>query len=420
MVVLSLAWKSLLNRRFTVALTVGSIALSVMLLIGVERLRSEARSGFSNTISGADLIVGARSGSIQLLLYSVFRIGNATNNISWESYEDITRGDIVSWSVPISLGDSHRGYRVLGTDHGYFEHYQYGRKRNLEFAEGKRFEDVYEAVLGSEVARKLGYKLDDTIVLAHGAGEVSLIEHTDKPFTVVGILSPTGTPVDQTIHVTLAGVEAIHVDWESGAPPQPGENVSASLAKEMDLTPKVITAFLLGLKSKIATFQMQRNINEYREEPLLAIIPGVALTELWGVMAMAERVLLVVSVFVVLVGLSGMLVALLTSLNERRREMAVLRSVGAQQRHIFALMVSEAFVLTLIGIVIGLILLYCLIALAQPIIQDELGIYVGIGVPSAYELTLLGLVVLAGTLVGSIPAYRAYRNSLADGLTIRI
>lgn len=420
MAVLTLAWKSLFNRRFTAALTVGSIALSVMLLIGVERLRSEARSGFANTISGTDLIVGARSGSIQLLLYSVFRIGNATNNISWESYKDINSSEIVAWSVPISLGDSHRGYRVLGTDHAYFEHYQYGRKRNLEFAQGNRFEEVYDAVIGSEVARKLGYKIGDALVLAHGAGKISLIEHDDKPFTVVGILSPTGTPVDQTIHISLSGIEAIHVDWETGAPPTPGDSVSANLAKEMDLSPKVITAFLLGLKSKIATFQMQRDISGYKEEPLLAIIPGVALTELWGVMNMAEQVLLIVSTFVVLVGLSGMLVALLTGLNERRREMAVLRSVGAQQKHIFALMVSEAFVLTLIGIVIGLILLYCLMALAQPIIQDKLGIYVGLGVPSGYEFSLLGLVLLAGTVVGSIPAYRAYRNTLADGLTIRI
>ena len=419
MAVLALAWKSLFNRRFTAFLTIGSIALSVMLLIGVERLRTEAKSGFANTISGTDLIVGARSGSIQLLLYSVFRIGNATNNISWESYQDIAGNKAVQWSVPISLGDSHQGFRVMGTDHAYFDHYKYARNRSLRFAQGKPFEDLYDAVIGSEVGRKLGYKLDDPIVIAHGAGKVSFHEHADKPFKVVGILAPTGTPVDQTVHVGLAGIEAIHIDWQSGAP-VPGLTISAEQARKMDLSPKVITAFLLGLKSKIATFKMQRDINEYKEEPLLAILPGVALTELWGVMNMAEQVLLVVSVFVVLVGLSGMLVALLTSLNERRREMAVLRSVGAQQKHIFTLMVSEACVLTAVGIGAGLALLYVIMAVAQPIIQDQLGVYVGLGLPSGYELSLLGLVLLAGTFVGCIPAYRAYRNSLADGLTIRI
>jgi putative ABC transport system permease protein len=419
MAVLNLAWKSLLNRRFSALLTIGAIALSVMLLIGVERIRTETRASFANTISGTDLIVGARSGSIQLLLFSVFRIGNATNNITWESYQDIAGHDAVDWTVPISLGDSHRGFRVLGTDHGYFEHYRFGRKQPLTFAQGGRFEDVFDAVLGAEVASELVYRLDQDIAIAHGAGKVTFHQHDDKPFSVVGILAPTGTPVDNTIHVSLEGIEAIHVDWRDGAP-MPGTKVSAEQARKRDLSPKAITAFLVGLKSKIATFQLQRKINEYRAEPLLAILPGVALTELWGVMGVAEQMLLVVSVFVVLVGLSGMLVALLTSLNERRREMAVLRSVGARRHHIFALMVSEAVVLTLIGIGIGLALLYILMVAAQPVLQDRFGILIALGPPGAYELGLLSLVLLAGAVVGLIPAYRAYRNSLADGLTIRV
>ena len=419
MAVLNLAWKSLLNRRFSALLTIGAIALSVMLLIGVERIRTETRASFANTISGTDLIVGARSGSIQLLLFSVFRIGNATNNITWESYQDIAGHDAVDWTVPISLGDSHRGFRVLGTNHGYFEHYRFGRKQPLTFAQGGRFEDVFDAVLGAEVASELVYRLDQDIAIAHGAGKVTFHQHNDKPFRVVGILAPTGTPVDNTIHVSLRGIEAIHVDWKDGAP-MPGTKVSVEHARKMDLSPKAITAFLVGLKSKIATFQLQRKINEYRAEPLLAILPGVALTELWGVMGVAEQMLLVVSLFVVLVGLSGMLVALLTSLNERRREMAVLRSVGARRHHIFTLMVSEAVVLTLIGIGIGLALLYILMIASQPVLQDRFGIVIALGPPGAYELGLLSLVLLAGAVVGLIPAYRAYRNSLADGLTIRV
>jgi len=419
MAILNLAWKSLVNRRFVALLTIGSIALSVMLLIGVERLRSEARNGFANTISGTDLIVGARSGSIQLLLYSVFRIGNASNNISWESYQDIIQNRAVEWSVPISLGDSHRGFRVMGTNHDYFRHYKYARKRNLEFAEGKPFEDLYDAVLGAEVARKLGYGLGDPIVIAHGAGKVSFMDHSDKPFTVVGILAPTGTPVDQTVHISLEGIEAIHVDWQSGAPVS-GVSISADSAREMDLSPKVVTAFLLGLKSKTRIFKMQRYINEYRQEPLLAIIPGVALAELWGVMNMAEQVLRLVSVLVVLVGLSCMLVALLTSLSERRREMAVLRSVGAHKKHIFALMVTEAFTLTLVGITIGLSFLYALMGVMQKVIQERLGVHIDLSLPTSHEMTLLAIVLLAGALIGCIPAYRAYKNSLADGLTIRV
>jgi putative ABC transport system permease protein len=419
MPIFSLALKSLLNRRFTAALTVMSIALSVALLIGVERLRTEARASFANTLSGTDLIVGARSGPVQLLLYSVFRIGDATNNMSWQSYQDISEHPKVAWSVPLSLGDSHRGFRVLGTSREYFERYQYARDRRLVLSDGEPFSDLYDAVLGAEVAAELGYRLGDPIVVAHGASDVSFARHEDKPFLVSGILARTGTPVDRTVHVSLEAIEAIHVDWQSGAS-IPGLSVSAEQARKMDLTPKAITAALVGLKSRIATFGMQRYVNEYSEEPLSAILPGVALSQLWSLIGVAENALLVISAFVVVVGLFGMLTALLTSLNERRREMAILRSVGARPGHVFALIMGEAGFLTLIGIALGLGLLYLLLLAAQPLMESLYGIFIAIGGPSTYELQLLAVLVIAGFAVGSIPAYRAYRYSLADGLSIRV
>ncbi len=419
MAILSLAWKSLLNRRFTALLTVVAIALSVALLVGVERLRTEARESFANTLSGTDLIVGARSGPVQLLLYAVFRIGDATNNISWKSYQDIADLPKVAWAVPISLGDSHRGFRVLGTTPAYFEHYRYARDRELEITDGQRFSDLYDAVLGAEVAEKLGYRIGGSIIVAHGASDVSFARHDDKPFQVVGILARTGTPVDRTVHVSLEAIEAIHVDWQSGAP-IPGMSISAEQARALDLTPKAITAALVGLKSKIATFQVQRFVNDYPEEPLSAILPGVALSQLWNLIGIAENALLIVSAFVVVVGLFGMLTALLTSLNERRREMAILRSVGARPGHVFALIMGEAGVLTLLGVLCGLSLLYLLLLAGQPIIESRFGIFIAIGGLSPYEWILLGTVVAAGFLVGSIPSYRAYRLSLADGLSVRI
>jgi len=419
MAILSLAWQSLWNRRFTALLTIISIALSVTLLVGVERLRTEARMSFANTLSGTDLIVGARSGPVQLLLYSVFRIGDATNNISWQSYQDIKAHPLVKWTVPISLGDSHRGFRVLGTTPAYFEHYRYSKDRQLVIAEGKPFDDLYDAVLGVEVAEKLGYKLGDSIVIAHGASDVSFARHDDKPFRVAGILERTGTPVDRTVHVSLQAIEAIHIDWKSGAP-IPGLSVSAERARSMKLTPKAITASLVGLKSKIATFKVQRYINDYAEEPLLAILPGVALSQLWNLIGIAENALLIVSVFVVVVGLFGMLTALLTSLNERRREMAILRSVGARPGHVFALIMGEAGVLTFLGVLSGLAFLYLLLIIGQPIINTQFGILLEISVLSQYEWMLLGAVLGAGFLVGSVPAYRAYRLSLSDGLSIRV
>lgn len=417
---LRIALASLNNRRFTALLTVFAIALSVCLLLAVERVRSEARASFASTISGTDLIVGARSGSVNLLLYSVFRIGNATNNIRWDSFETLAKHPQVKWAIPLSLGDSHRGYRVLGTDTGYFTHYHYGRGQPLQLSEGKPFNDLFEVVLGAEVAQALHYKLGEQIVLAHGVSTVSLTQHDDKPFTVVGILARTGTPVDRTLHISLAGMEALHVDWKNGVPARGAGKVSAEQAREMHLQPKAITAVLLGLKSKIATFTVQRQVNEYRGEPLQAILPGVALQELWSLMGVAEKALFVVSLFVVLTGLIGMLTAILTSLNERRREMAILRSVGARPWHIAGLLVLEAFALALAGVALGLVLLYLGITASQGYVQAQYGLFLPFNLPSGYEWRLLGAILAAALLMGSVPAWRAYRQSLADGLSIRL
>ena len=420
MYLMRLALASLNNRRFTAVLTVLAIALSVCLLLAVERVRTEARNSFASTISGTDLIVGARSGSVNLLLYSVFRIGNATNNIRWSSFEWLADNPKVSWAIPISLGDSHRGYRVMGTDSSYFDHYRYGRGLSLQMAEGRQFDDLFDVVLGAEVAEALHYKLGQELVLAHGVSEVSLTKHDDKPFRVSGILARTGTPVDRTLHISLAGMEALHVDWKNGVPAQGAGRVSAEQARQMGLQPTAITAVLLGLKSRIATFAVQRQINEYSGEPLQAILPGGALQELGSLMGIAEKALFVVSLFVVLTGLIGMLTAILTSLNERRREMAILRSVGARPWHIGSLLVLEAFSLALAGVLLGLLLLYLGIIISQGYVQANYGLYLPLSLPSSYEWSLLGAILAAALLMGSVPAWRAYRQSLSDGLSIRL
>ena len=421
MPLLRLALASLANRRFTVLLTVFAIGLSVCLLLAVERTRSEVRNSFASTVSGTDLIVGARSGAVNLLLYSVFRIGNATNNIRWESYQRFAEHPRVKWAIPLSLGDSHRGFRVLGTSAAYFEHFRHGRQQALQLAEGRPFtSEPFEVVLGAEVAASLGYRLDQEIVLAHGVARVSLTQHDDKPFRIVGILKRTGTPVDRTLHVPLQGIEALHVDWQNGMPARGAGRVSAEQARQFDLQPKQITAVLLGLHSRVSTFALQREINQYGGEPLLAILPGVALQELWSLMGVAEQALFVVALFVVLIGLVGMLTAILSSLNERRREMAILRSVGARPWHIAGLLVLEGGALALAGILLGLMLLYLGLLLAQAPLQSHFGLYLPLSAPSAYEWGLLGAIFVTALLMGALPAWRAYRQSLADGLSIRL
>ncbi|MGI9402027.1 MAG: ABC transporter permease [Rhizobiaceae bacterium] len=417
MILFRVALRSLLSRRITVALTIFTIALSVALLLGVEKVRVGARTSFADTISNTDLIVGARSGGVQLLLYSVFRIGNATNNVSWISYQDIVNRPEVEWAVPISLGDSHRGFRVMGTTDEYFQRYRYRGDRLLEFAQGGPFDDLFDAVIGADVARELDYSLDDPIVIAHGLASFS--EHDNHPFRVAGILEKTGTPVDRTVIVSLEAIEAIHVDWQGGAQ-TPGRSTSADKLRLMDLTPKAITAVMLGVNSKLQIFQLMRAINEYNQEPLLAILPGVALQELWEIVGVAETALAGVSAMVVLTALLGMMAMIFSGLNERRREMAIMRSIGARPSTVFTLLMFEAMAMTLSGVILGIGMLYTILWIVRPIIDAKFGLYLPIDTIDSREWKLLGVIILTGALVSIAPAIRAYRLSLADGMSIRM
>ncbi len=416
---LDIAIQSLRNRALTASLAVIAIAMSVALILSVDKIRRDARESFLQTVSGADLIVGARSGSVQLLLYSVFRMGSATNNISWESIEDIKSRKAVDWLVPLSLGDSHKGFRVLGTSIEYFDRYKYGNKRSLVMEQGEKFDDVFDVVLGSAVAKQLQYGIGQSLVVAHGTGNVGLVEHDNQPFKVSGILAPTGTPVDNTLHVSLEGIEAMHVDWQSGMK-VPGEGTHADTIRTMDLSPNAVTAALVGLKSRGTVFREQRAINTYREEPLLAILPGVAMTELWSLVRVFENALLVVSSFVLLAGLVNLVSVLFAGLNERRREMAILRASGARPGHIFRLLCAESALLSAVGIVIGTLVHYLVVGIVSVWAQARFGIDMSLSLPDVRDLMILLLVFVAGVAVGCLPAWRAYRQSVADGMAQRL
>jgi putative ABC transport system permease protein len=418
MILFRLTLKSLANRKTTVLMTLAMLVMSNLLLLTVDRVRLDTRASFANTVSGTDLIIGARTGSLNLLLYSVFHLGNATNNISWESYQDLIAKKEVDWAIPISLGDSHRGYRVVGTDTTMFTHYRYGRKQNLAFADGKAFEGVFDVVLGAEVSKALGYKVGDQITVSHGVGKTSFTEHADKPFTVTGVLKATGTPIDKSLFVSLEAITAIHVDWVNGVK-LPGVKISAEQALQMDLTPDTITAAMIGLKSRMQIFTFQRFVNNYREEPLTAIIPGTALAGLWQLIGLAENALIAVSIIVAVTALLGMTTVILTSLNERQREMAVLRAIGLSSSKVAALLVMESGFYGIVSVVAGYVLHALSILALAPIMQEQFGINLSLSAPSlALTVTLAGFLI-ATFLLGLIPGITAYKRSLADGLIIR-
>jgi putative ABC transport system permease protein len=414
-----LAFASLANRKSSAWLTILAIAVSALLLIGVERVRTQTQDNFANTISGTDLIVGARTGSTQLLLSSVFHIGALNNSMTWQSYTHIKELPGVAWNIPMALGDSFSGYPVVGTNEDFFKHFKYASEVALEFAAGRVFNADEHAVLGAEVAQRMQLNVGDEFTIAHGSGGISFSDHDAHPFQVTGILQRTGTPVDQAIYIPLAGLGLVHGELiqDDNDDSHDHEHEHADTEQQPVYT---LSAVLLGLDNRALALRMQRQINTYREEPLSAIMPGLALTDLWRTLSLFEKALFTVSILVVATGLLGMLTALLASLRERRREMAVLRSIGAGPFTIFGLLVSEAFMLALAGVSIGVLMLFAVLHFGADWLLLHTGLLLRATPLTITEWSLVGAILVAAILLSFIPAWRAYRNALADGLTIRL
>ena len=481
MLTLSLALRSLRNRRLTTLLTIASIALSVSLLVGVETVRRGIGESFAGTIRGTDLIVGARGGSQQLLLSSVFGLGAPSGSFSWETYRRWASHPAVKWTIPMSLGDSYYGYRVVGTTDAFFEHYRFRDDGRVTVGQGRLAATDRDVVIGADVATKLKLAIGDSVALTHGMRGTGIMDHVEHPFVVSGILAPTFTPIDRSLFTTLEGIEAMHEGWVGGAPPMsqlampgaepppampgaappatvpgaepppasPDDSTSTTAMARDDVVAAdqgdstsvndttvaegatagidrhaehdhALTAFLLGTKNRFESLRLQREMNTDTQEPLTAILPAVALTELWHTIGYAEDGARIITAAVLLVGLLGMMVSLYSTLQERRREMAILRSLGAGPGRIAGLLVLESGLLALLGAVSGLALVYGLLLVGQGLAERHFGIFIPITAPQTVEWLYLGGVVVAGLLVGLVPAWRAYRNTLQDGLTIRL
>ena len=523
MMLVRLAFASLRSRVLTTSLTVASIALSVTLLVGIENVRAGVRDSFAGTIRGVDLIAGARGGSLQVLLSAVFGIGSPAGSVKLSTMERWQAHPAVKWVVPYSLGDSHRGFRVVGTTPEFYERYRFRNDGRMVFVSGRAAVADTEVVIGHEVAEKLGYTVGSPVVVVHGLRDIGTSSHEAHPFHVVGILGRTFTPIDRSVYVTLEGIEAMHSEETGvagssmasaevaggrvsggrgqggtaqpqtarkqtaqnsdkaaaiiaankqraaamapppgtpmvmpGAEPPPGTPMVMPGAEPPPGTPMVmpgaepppvavvqqaadepaadepaadepehdhgddqITAFFVGTKNRFEALMLQREMNTDLVEPLTAVIPGVALGELWQNIGSAEVGLRVIAIFAVAIGLTGMLVALYSSLEARRREMAILRAVGAGPRLIISLLVLESVLLAIVGCLIGVAAVYGGLFLAQGPIEQRFGLHIALHPLRATEWTYLTVVVGASLLIGFVPAWKAYRTSLVDGLSPR-
>ncbi len=409
-----LTYKTVRNRRIGFFLSIVSIAISVVLLLGVDMLRKDIKAHFLHTVSDTDLIVAAPNGAVEILLELVFHLGDEGSRIAWEDFQKLSAWPQIAWSVPIALGDEHRGFSVVGTDNGYFTHYKYGGKQSLTFSSGQGFEGFYDVVVGADVARKLHYKIGDAILLSHGHGH-GAHRHANRPFKISGILSATMTPNDDTVFVALKALEAIHIEWQSGR--FIDMHLSSEDLEKMNTVPKHLSGILLGLKNHSEILGVQNAIDQMKDASLKAVIPAKALAKLWMVMGKMENVLLFISAMVFIAAVFGMVATMLSTLNERRREIAILRTLGARPHHIFILFVMESLATVTLGIAAGLIVLELGLFGAELFFSGSMALS---KLPDGTEWMMLLFMLFGALLASFIPAYQAYKQSLKDGLTVRL
>ena len=414
---LSLLLKSMRSRIIPTSLVTISLMASMVLLLSIERIQQGAEEGFNQSISGVDAIIGPRSSSIELVLYTVFHLGRPTNNITTKTVNDVKlRGDI-SWLVPIALGDSHKGFRVVATEPNYFEHIKNANGQPLVFSKGVAFAELSETVLGSDVAEKLSYRVGSKIQITHGSVESIGSKHDDFSFVVTGILNKTGTPIDQAIFLDLKGYELLHLGWKSGKKIFNLDDINLSSLPEDALIPKTVTAAFIGLKSKLTLFNFSKNIREYPKEAISAVIPGIALSELWSIVGLVDKGFQLLSWIIIAISLIAMVTLIIASLDNRKQEMTIYRANGASPKFLAMMVLCESLVIGLIAIVGAIILVTIVTYFATVQLNLALGISPSFEWISMGEITVFSFILLAGALSSLIPAVMVFRKNLHQTLS---
>lgn len=413
-----LARRSLEQHRLSTGVTAMSVGLATGLLVAVFVLADQSRATFAAGSFGFDAVLGARGSSLQLVLNSVYHLETSPGNIPWALYREVKENPMygVEMALPYAVGDNFRGYRIVGTSPELFQKYQPKPGRALGFRAGGPFESgERQGVLGSRVAQATGLRVGDAFHASHGVSEASPHTH-DEEYRVVGILEPTGTPMDRVLWIPIEGIYRMEGHVLRGR----GEDFDASGHEgEIPEEHKEVSAVMIRFREPTAGMRLSHLINRQGKVATLAWPVSRSVAELYDKMGWAVELLRLVAYLVALVAAASVLASLSNTMSEKRREFAILRALGATRSALAGVILLEALSITGLGVLVGGLVYLGIQSLASQVVWDRTGVVLEVLVfHPAMVWAPLGMFLL-GALAGVLPALTAYSSDVAENLVAR-
>ena len=402
--------RSLRQHALSSVITILSVALATGLVMAVFGLQKQTRDAFTGDTSGFDAVLGARGSALQLVLNAVFHLETSPGNLPWKTYQAVKEDPAVELAIPYALGDNYHGFRLVGTTEELFTKFEYTAGRKFQLAEGQYFDVLRrEAVLGSFAAQRTKLRVGDVFSPYHGLSG-SNDQHSEE--YVVGILQPTNTPNDRVIWIPIEGVFRMGGHILRGA----GKEYQAEAGKPIPDEEKEVSAVMLKFSAPQAGFNMAQRINRQGKVATLAFPIGTVVAELFDKLGWMSQVLLLVAYLVIVVASGSILASIYNSMNERRREFAILRALGARRGIVFSAIILESGTIAVLGSLVGFAVYAGIMVVAAEVIRAQTGVVVDLlQFHPAFISTPLAMTAL-GALAGLLPAYEAYRTDVASTL----
>lgn len=405
--------RSLRQHWVSTAITALCVALATGLIMAVFAINQQTRQAFTGGPVGFDAVLGARGSQLQLVLNTVFHLETSPGNVPWKMYKAIEKERGVDLAVPYAVGDNYRGYRIVGTSAEMFSKFEYQKGRKFGFSAGRAFDPQrQEAVIGSFVAEKTGMKVGSVFNPTHGVTASPNAHSHAEQYVVTGVMAPTNSPSDRVIWIPIEGIFRMGGHVLKGS----GERYEAKRGEEIPDEHKEVSAVMIKFKNNQQGMRLQQTINNQGNVATLAWPIGRVMGELFEKLGWVHKVLTMVAYLVVVVAAASILASIYNTINERRREFAILRALGARRRTVFTAIVIETAAIAAIGVAAGFAFYAVILYGAAQVIRSTTGVVLDVAQWNPVLVLAPVGIILLGALAGVFPAMKAYRTDVAENI----